>query len=672
MDNNQFINNLKPVLILERSNSVLENEKNHMGTEIYLSGIFAELNIKNNNRRIYETNEYLPHVKSLQEKIKNEKLFGEIDHPCDRFVVPLAEMSHEIEHLEYEKHGDSELVMGRIRILRHTPKGILAEGLIKSGVNLSISSRASGTVNNEGKVKLNEIHTYDLVHRPGFSNAKMNLMNESLNESLSSNPYNLNNIDIIDLSKYYDNNFKPLYNPISTLVKNESKRKLFNGATFEHITSSANSNEMRGQESNIDKRLELLTEYINKNFSILEQEIETIKSNIEDEENQNNVDNITDNENNKSETEESDIYSYMEVVEDKAESIIKYQKYLADELINIKKTTDQLVSHVDYLSEKNNDTNSHLNNIAEEINENFSTLENEVNSITDHSNYISDILESCTNYLDYNKKILEFVINYNDEISEKLNQNINYTEYIAEETNRSIHYSSVILRENLNDAIAYTEKISEIITKDIKSLKDAKNKSIIIEDDNGNLNENITNEIKDNIDIIIENAKKETALLNSDQFAKHSFLKNLSIQKRNEFLSLEQETKEYLCEEISKNVFFTEKDILNIWDKSIKKWNIIKDNPIIMQKIPSDIKPIYESLNEDEKNNILKSSKSYKFPDEYSIINFWNTRPEIINASQKNNGINANYLNEAKDNTINKNNDEVKSYYHNLVLSAIK
>ena len=110
---------------------------------IILEGVCAVFGRANNNRRVYEKEEYLPHLTYLKEKISKRQLTGDLDHP-QHFDVKLADASHIIEGLEYD--GDDKVNI-RLRLLENTPNGKIAKALLDGGVNLSISSRSAGTVN---------------------------------------------------------------------------------------------------------------------------------------------------------------------------------------------------------------------------------------------------------------------------------------------------------------------------------------------------------------------------------------------------------------------------------------------------------------------------------------------------------------------------------------------
>ena len=152
--------NYNNLLILERSSGTLTS-KTADGSYV-LEGIFGEIDKKNKNNRIYTEAEYVPQIEALQEKIKSSKLLGELDHPA-KFDISLKNVSHIIEELTYDK--ESKQVRGKIRLL-DTDAGKQAKALVDAGVPLQISSRAAGAVESDGKVKIKQLFTYDLVADP--------------------------------------------------------------------------------------------------------------------------------------------------------------------------------------------------------------------------------------------------------------------------------------------------------------------------------------------------------------------------------------------------------------------------------------------------------------------------------------------------------------------------
>ena len=80
------------VFILERQSSVLESSKTD-NNDYVLEGTAAVFGKENNNNRIYEEAEYLPHLNYLNEKIAQRRLVGELDHP-EKFDVSLKYFSY--------------------------------------------------------------------------------------------------------------------------------------------------------------------------------------------------------------------------------------------------------------------------------------------------------------------------------------------------------------------------------------------------------------------------------------------------------------------------------------------------------------------------------------------------------------------------------------------------
>jgi hypothetical protein len=172
--------NEKTVLILERSSQNLQ--KINKGGKTVLEGVFAEFGKENRNGRIYEESQYLPHLEYLKKDIANNSLLGELDHP-ERFEVSLGNVSHRITELWYDQAARQ--VKGRIEILEGTPKGQIAKSLLEAGIPLSISSRAAGSVNDDKSVDIQQIYTYDLVAKPGFEQAQLRTVNESLDPNMA-------------------------------------------------------------------------------------------------------------------------------------------------------------------------------------------------------------------------------------------------------------------------------------------------------------------------------------------------------------------------------------------------------------------------------------------------------------------------------------------------------
>lgn len=174
----------KPLVLNESLDSTPENKK------YIFSGVFTACSVPghviiNRNNRQYNESVVLPHLGYLRQMIKdNGSILGELDHPEGRFDVQLKEASHKITDLWYDQQNHN--VMGKLEIL-DTPNGKIAQELIEAGYPLFVSSRAAGDVNEKThEVEIAQIFTYDIVCTPGFSEARLDRVNESLGVNAAS------------------------------------------------------------------------------------------------------------------------------------------------------------------------------------------------------------------------------------------------------------------------------------------------------------------------------------------------------------------------------------------------------------------------------------------------------------------------------------------------------
>lgn len=118
-------------------------EKKKLKDNIYLTGIIQRAETLNGNNRIYPKRLLEREMNIYERFIRENRSVGELDHP-DRDVAHLREASHILE--EYWWDGDGKTMIGRMRVLRHTPNGKILEGLLDDGVRVGVSSRALGSV----------------------------------------------------------------------------------------------------------------------------------------------------------------------------------------------------------------------------------------------------------------------------------------------------------------------------------------------------------------------------------------------------------------------------------------------------------------------------------------------------------------------------------------------
>jgi len=171
---------------MKRINEDVENKKN----EYIFEGICADFSDINRNGRTYDKEEYLSFVNgSLADQIAQMSLAGSLDHPEDDededkdiFTPKMKELSHVILALWYEEA--TQQVKIKIKLL-DTHLGKDAKACADAGMPIYISSRASGIIDKTGQVHLDNIHTYDIVYKPGFKQAKLVRVLESAENNSS-------------------------------------------------------------------------------------------------------------------------------------------------------------------------------------------------------------------------------------------------------------------------------------------------------------------------------------------------------------------------------------------------------------------------------------------------------------------------------------------------------
>lgn len=139
-----------------------------------LTGIFQSANKKNGNGRVYGRGILEREFNNYQKIIRERRALGEIDHP-DESVVNLKNASHMVLRTFWQ--GDD--LWGTIKVLKNTPAGKILEGLIMDGVQLGISSRGLGSLEetNEGAMVQEDFQLIcmDIVSEPSTENAFMKL-----------------------------------------------------------------------------------------------------------------------------------------------------------------------------------------------------------------------------------------------------------------------------------------------------------------------------------------------------------------------------------------------------------------------------------------------------------------------------------------------------------------
>ena len=149
-------------------------EANENGKKKYIiEGVFAQAETKNRTGRIYPMPVMEKAVgKYVGDQVSKGRAVGELNHP-DGPTVNLDKVSHKIESLDM----DGKDVVGRAPILE-TPMGQIVKGLLDGKVQLGVSTRGMGSLQNNGNAMVVKpdfiLNAVDIVQDPSAPSAFVN------------------------------------------------------------------------------------------------------------------------------------------------------------------------------------------------------------------------------------------------------------------------------------------------------------------------------------------------------------------------------------------------------------------------------------------------------------------------------------------------------------------
>ena len=631
--------NLDYVLILEKSSNNLRTTKE--GGEYFLEGVAAVFGVENSNHRIYEENEYLPHLDYLKKKIEQNRLVGELDHPKE-FDVSLKNISHVITDLNYDKNDRNVKI--KVKLL-DTPAGKIAKSLIDAGVPISISSRAAGNVKENKKVEIKKIFTYDLVADPGFENAQLervyeslgsHMPSESVKDSIISSLTNINesfglrknsNTQIyrikdtekisrllkenVNNSKNMDNNFVTAeeLNEYSLILKKEMDSLKNELKSVSKGTSSSNTTDDSALEERI-QRLEKYSEYLAENLESAIKYGDYLAENLEGSISYNkylaeNLDKSISYAKYLAEHVDGNI-SYSEYIADNLDNNIAYSKYLAENL-------DRNITYSEYLAENLDKNISYSEYLGENLDKNIS-----------YSEYLAENLDKNISYSEYLAENLDRNISYSDYLAENLDKNISYSDYLGEKLNGNINYSDYI-SEKVKNGIEYTEYLAESINNG-GATKNNLTKKVNESINEGKRTSGFSGDYTDlssKVDKLIEsvNTKKTDEIINENKYA---FLKLVDNNTKKGFLSLNEAEKQKVVKALNEQNYNSGTDVVQIMGSALTEQ--VNSGEKFLDMMPADLAFSWESLNESQKASIVAQSKFYKLETPYQINHFWRTR----------------------------------------------
>jgi hypothetical protein len=673
---------MKPILIVENNTKPLQVNESASASKGYeLKGIFTEFNVRNRNERVYTAEKFIPCLDELNERMNTlGVIYGEFDHP-DVFDTSLSRASHLVQKTFYVKEHNR--VDGQIRLL-NTYWGKEAKALVDDGCPLFVSSRAAGVTESDGTVTLKKLFTYDIVADPGFASAKLSSINESFGftdnsnfriydmskESKMNDLIKMNKNDFVtksqltDYSKYIINEIASTKKEVKTALKqgNLSPKKL--DQLLEYYEELNNNN---------DKIVKYL-DYLADKVQIVVNENKSLK---------NKTEKLASHNDYLAENLEKAI-NYSEYVAENLDKNISYSEYLAENLDKnisyseyLAENLDKNISYSEYLAENLDKSIEYSEYLAENLDKNIAYSEyiaENLDKNISYSEYLAESLDNSISYSEYLAEHLEGNIAYSEYIAEHLDDNIAYSEYIAENLDKSVSYTGMIA-EKLNSSKGILESKGErfptleevgfemqsdfeeegaheedgeghesdmhysdedfgmLPTAEVEDgheieeegdWKESEEDTHEFEEENAGAYEGHSDsELSRSIDKLIEEAKKRKVVENNDMH----FLTFLSKSQVDSYYNLTKEEQEQVKLYLNEKSYFSKAEVLKLINEALA----VKEESLeskLIRLMPENIKPIWNTLNENQKKSTLSQAILYPALDtEEKIEHFWLTRP---------------------------------------------
>lgn len=613
----------KPLLILERHDFIPESKEAMPDGSLTLTGNFAIFDLKNENNRIYEKQEYIPHLPYLQEKAKRKKLFGEVDHP-DRFDVMVSKVSHIVESLWLDEKTNT--IKGKIKLL-NTSAGKDARAIIEGGGVLSISSRAAGTVNESTrKVSIKRIFTYDLVGDGGFGthaeltrvNEKLGIMNE--NVSIYEVPDNF-------MDKIVNSEVKQELNEI-LLELNSDNKEFKRGKILSESKTVENKyiNYKKNNESKMNNNKKVVThsqmqaysEMISEKFNSLEKNIKNLKTVPKGETNdlkqiqrqlgqfKTKINSLVESSNLEIQ-ENAQISQFLDYLAETVNKVIGFTDYLSKEVgkdvSEIKESLRLHESFMDYTANKVNEGLNHNNHLAERIN----VMASHSDHIVEHQN---TMIQHTDSFVDYVNKISGFV----EYLRENVQHGFDFANYLGTTQNNALQFSEYQgkIIEALIQYVDYTVKNT------LPSLPKAVNEG---SSRRRNLNavekaENVNEKIQGFLNTIEKQKMVNENLSNVRNL--------LSPANARRFNALNEADKQKVIQAVNEKGAVNEKEVLRVWDNALSNPVDTKFNKVL-EHIPSSLKDTWQSITEAQRNMIKEKALRWDLSNPAKARQFWMT-----------------------------------------------
>lgn len=564
------------VLIQEKSEYNLD--KTNRDGKYILEGIFAEFGKKNNNNRIYEEKEYLPHLDYLQRRIDSGNLVGELDHP-EKIEPSLTKASHIIEEIKYDKN--KRQITGKIRLLS-TEHGKNARALLDDGVQLSISSRAVGSVREDKTVEIKKIITYDLVAEPGFENAKMNRINEQL--------------DIVDEN-------------VNVYEISEEQAQFF---LNRKDSNTAHTYDRKILEKNINKEDNMINEELQNRLDRIESYLESFSCELIEK-------------NNMFENKIQKIEEFAQHHSESIKDLEEYTEYHSNETKHIKEFTE-------YHSETTQKIEEYLNEFSEETKKLHEFSEYHSRETELIKEYLEQFTENLKYMIEENETYKEIQEKYFDYVSENMESFIDYMNLTSGEVNKVVKYSDYI-SDLLEKSIKYQENISEDVEKQM-NIDLAKTKSIVSDIKEEVVSAKDIKSLKEKFSETLESVKKKKQEITESKNIQ-PYYNLLNEDKKREFMFLPNDQKQMIYEQVMNLRPISESQFLEIWTKVLTPPTETDFRKKLTNSIPNDLKEKWSNLDMNSQERIIHESKLWDLGTPEKVLNFWYSR-KVLNEEKIN------------------------------------
>ena len=174
------------ILIEENFNGVKpiqESVTREDGTKekkLFMEGIFLQAEEKNRNGRIYKLEDIRRECEKANKLAEQQRyLLGQLGHPEGKLDPELDKIAIKV----VETHVKGKYGYGKAEVLVNQPHGQILKGLLESNIQLGVSSRGTGRVNETAKGTMVEDFQWmaqDVVTTPSAQTAYPTSVYESL------------------------------------------------------------------------------------------------------------------------------------------------------------------------------------------------------------------------------------------------------------------------------------------------------------------------------------------------------------------------------------------------------------------------------------------------------------------------------------------------------------